>query len=289
MARKIAIIYDFDNTLAPGNMHDHSFFPALGIDKDEFWTKVRETAEEHDMDQILTYMQLMIEALKAESKSISRNEFTEHGRSIKLFQGLEPNGEDQGWFERMGQYGRREDIEIEHYIISSGLREMIDGTPIKGHFKEIYASKFKYTPDQTAEWPALAINYTSKTQYLFRINKGIPNSWDDAKINKFTRAEDRPIPFSNMIYIGDGDTDIPCMKMIRHQGGYSLAVYDPGPKDGIDRRKPCQDLLEVGRADYAAAADYRSGSRLEKIIFTLIRKIAAELDLRSLTDDKRLD
>ncbi len=278
-------MYDFDGTLAPGNMYDHSFFPELNINKEEFWEEVKATASAHDMDQILTYMQLLIEKLKEEKKSISRREFTEHGRHIRLFDGLEADGADLGWFKRINAYGQESDIgvDVEHYIISSGLQEMIDGTPIKEHFTRIFASKYKYSPDDTAEWPALAINYTTKTQYLFRINKGIPNSWNDDQINQFMPANERPIPFSHMIYIGDGDTDIPCMKMIRHQGGHSVAVYDPNPDVVEGKRKKCEDLVRHERADHATAADYRPGSALEDIVRKLVRKIAVEIDLKAIS------
>ncbi|MCH9662304.1 MAG: haloacid dehalogenase-like hydrolase [Gammaproteobacteria bacterium] len=285
--RIVAIIYDFDGTLAPGNMQEHGLLEKYGIDKKEFWRSADALAKLDDMDGVLAYMQLLIKRIRDKDAEMKRSVLTEHGCNIKLFDGILAKNGDPGWFDRIKSYGNARDIDvdIEHYIISSGLEEMIKSTPIEKYFKKIYASKYKYkshNTDDIAEWPALAINYTCKIQYLFRINKGILNSWDNKKINQYMAENKRRIPFSNMIYVGDGDTDIPCMKMISHQGGYSLAVYNPKPTTKINGLHKCRKLVWQERANYAAAADYSRGSELENIIQTLVRKIAAEMDLKDL-------
>jgi phosphoserine phosphatase len=214
----IAIAYDFDGTLAPGNMQEHSFLPDIGRTPEQFWAETKELARSNDMDEILAYMWLMLKHAKNVNLSIRRDSFVKHGKTIKFFPGVED------WFQRINNHAKKHGARIDHYIISSGLRELVEGTTIRKHFKNVFASGFMYDADQIATWPALAVNYTNKTQHLFRINKGINNSYDNTNINKFMPLALRPIPFDNIIYIGDGETDIPAMKMVKYQGGHSIAV-----------------------------------------------------------------
>jgi 2-hydroxy-3-keto-5-methylthiopentenyl-1-phosphate phosphatase len=277
---KIAIAYDFDGTLAPGNMQEHSFIPTLGIDANAFWTEAKKRARENDMDEILSYMQLMLHESKIKKLQIRRIDFENYGKDIKFFDGVE------SYFERINQYAGEKGITLEHYIISSGLREFVKGTKIAKYFENIFASGFNYDSNGVATWPALAINYTNKTQFLFRINKGIKNSYDNTEINKYTPEEERPIPFSRMIYIGDGETDVPAMKMIKYQGGAAIAVYNPdiiAKKDKPSPKQICEDLISQKRADYLAPTDYTEGSVLDKLIKTIIDKIHAETELKKYT------
>ena len=274
----VSIAYDFDGTLAPGNMQEHSFLPKLGIDPEEFWNKSNKMAEENDMDEILAYMQLMISESKSRSLSIKRKDFENYGKSIKFFNGVE------GYFDRINAYGKEKGIEVEHYIISSGIREFVQGTKIARHFKNIFASGFKYDINGVAEWPALAINYTNKTQYLFRINKGIHNSYDNSLINKYIPEKEKPVSFDRMIYIGDGETDVPAMKMIKYKGGTAIAVYNPSKKKSRTEqspRKKCEELLLQGRADFIAPADYSDGSRLDQIVKSVLDKIEVTYRLKN--------
>lgn len=274
----MAIAYDFDGTLAPGNMQEHSFIPGLKIKKKDFWNEVKRIAQKNDMDQILAYMKLMLSKAEAAGKEINKTAFKKHGENLPFFKGV------KNWFRRINRYAAQRNIKLKHFIISSGLRELIEGSVIKKEFECIFASGFMYDQHEVAKWPALAINYTGKTQYLFRINKGISNSYDDKKINEFTRPEDRPIPFSNMIYIGDGETDIPCMKMIKYQNGYAIAVYDPNTRHSKNKeshREKALKLLKDRRADYAVRADYTDGAELDSIVKTIIDKISAENKLAS--------
>jgi len=270
MAKKLtrmAIAYDFDGTLAPGNMQEHSFIPNLDLEVSAFWAETKENAKNQDMDEILSYMQLMLKKASERNIPIRRTDIRNHGKDIKFFTGVE------AWFNRVNEYAEKQEVEVDHYIISSGLREMIKGTVIGKEFRFIFASGFSYDANQVAEWPALAVNYTNKTQYLFRINKGINNSYDNQSINKFTPDEERPIPFSNIVYIGDGETDIPCMKMLKYQGGTSIAVFNPEKRGSKKRRAPKQiagELVAHGRADFAIPADYSDGSILDQVVKAVI-------------------
>lgn len=274
---KIAIAYDFDGTLAPGNMQEHSFIPSLKINKKDFWGDVKKMAKDNDMDEILAYMQLMLHKAKEREIPIRRADFIKYGKGITLFNGVED------YFKRINEYAAYRSLVIEHYIISSGLREFIKGTKISKHFTNIFASGFKYDVNGVAEWPALAINYTNKTQYLFRISKGVHNSYDNSTINKSIPENSRPVLFTNMIYIGDGETDVPAMKMTKYKGGAAIAVYNPKVKKTKSKKSPkqiCEDLIQQNRADYIAPADYSDGSELDKIIKLLIDKIYTETELK---------
>lgn len=274
---KIAIAYDFDGTLAPGNMQEHTFFPSMNIPAKDFWTHANLIAKENDMDEILAYMQLSLDEARHRNLPIRRSDFEHYGSGITFFEGVDT------YFDRINAFAREKGVELEHYIISSGLREFISGTPIAKYFTNIYASGYRYDANGVAVWPALAINYTNKTQYLFRINKGINNSYDNTLINKYLPEEERPIPFPQMIYIGDGETDVPAMKMIKYQGGIAIAVYNAavGPtKEKLSPKQSCENLIKQNRANYIAPADYTEGSDLDRVIKLVIEKIRAEVVLK---------
>ncbi|MCJ7575142.1 MAG: haloacid dehalogenase-like hydrolase [Dehalococcoidia bacterium] len=263
----MAIAYDFDGTLSPGNMQEHSFLPNIGITPNEFWKSAEELAREHEADSVLTYMNLMLNKAKAAGKSIRREDFISHGKSVRLFKGV------RTWFKHINEYGKKLELKVEHYVISSGLREMIEGTPIFGEFKRIYASSFKYDPSGVAEWPALALNFTTKTQYLFRINKGVLDVFDNKKINEYVPMEERPIPFSRIIFIGDGETDIPCFSLVKSLGGHSIAVYKPKTR-GAKRR--ANRLITDGRVNFITKADFTHGSEATEIVKAIMDKIATD-------------
>ena len=268
---KAAIAYDFDGTLAPGNMQEHSFLPKLGIPKEQFWEEANRIARENDMDGILAYMNLMLQKSIEKEIPIRRADFNNYGSGISFFPGVE------SYFDLINSYARDRVIELEHHIISSGLREFIEGTAIARYFKNIFASGFKYDNDGIAEWAALAINYTNKTQYLFRINKGIDNSWDNEKINRFLPEEAKPVPFSKMIYIGDGETDVPAMKMLKYQGGATIAVYNPDVKTKPGEKsqeEKCREMILQNRTDYVAPADYSENGELVRTVKLLIDRIS---------------
>lgn len=264
---KAALVYDFDGTLARGNIQEHSFIPALGMGVKEFWTLSNGDARTQDADEILTYMRQMLRQAERQGLKVTPDFLAQHGTQVPFFAGVE------SWFERINQYAQEElSLELEHFVISSGIREMIKGCSIAPHFTQIFASSFMYE-DGVAVWPALSINYTTKTQYLFRINKGIENCWDNKAINRWVPASERPFPFEKMIFIGDGETDIPSMKMVRHQGGHAVAVFDPDRWDQLQER--IYGLIAEDRANYVAPADYSAGSQLDVTVRGLLGRIAS--------------
>jgi hypothetical protein len=269
---KTALIYDFDGTLARGNMQEVSFIPSVGMEKGAFWREAEALTKAADGDGILMYMQLMLNHARHTDAPITRDTLRDHGQDVKLFDGLRSDLTGQGWFERINAIGAEYGLEIEHYIISAGLEEMIDGCPIRDEFRHVFASKFVYDKHGVAIWPAVGVNYTTKTQYLFRINKGVLNHWEHDRINKFMPDEERPVPFERMIFLGDGDTDVPTMKMMHTKGGFSIAVYDP--RNSERDQEKIYGLISEDRVNFVAAADYRAGSALDLIVKGLIGRIA---------------
>lgn len=214
----------------------------------------------------------MLQKAQAENISLSRSSFRKFGRDVELFKGV------QDWFKLINDYGKSVGVNIEHYINSSGLTEMIEGTSIAKEFKKIYACSFLYDVDGKAVWPAVAVDYTAKTQFLFKINKGIERISDNKRINEYVAEEDRPIPFKNMIYFGDGETDIPCMKLIKEQGGHSIAVYKPGST----KKKTAAKLINENRVNFVCSADYSENKEVHNVVKTIIDKIKADTEFHNL-------
>ena len=261
----LAICYDFDKTLSPDDMQAQDFIQSLHVDVKEFWQESNTLAKEHDMDNNLAYMYMM--ATKSYGKQfLTKEVLADYGSKVALYNGVDI------WFERIRQYGLNQNVQIEHYIISSGLKEMIEGTEMakNGAFKKIYASTFMFDDKGVAVWPAQAINYTNKTQFLFRIQKGVLDI-NDAGVNDYIRPEEQRVPFRNMIYIGDSDTDIPCMSLVNVNGGHSIGVYDPDSKN----KNKVYKMMQHHRIRYYAAADYTEGSDLDTVVKQIIQKTAA--------------
>ncbi len=266
----VAICYDFDGTLSPLNMQEYGFF--MGLEKKErqhFWEESNGKAKELGADQNLMYMRMMIEK-SYHSLKTTKDAFRDYGKSIAFYEGVKE------WFERINKYGREHNILVQHYIISSGLKEMVEGSEIGRFFTKIYACSFLYDKNEVAYWPAQVVNCTSKTQYLFRINKGIEDDSEIVQLNAFVKPEDRPVPFTRMVYIGDGSTDIPCMRLVKEKGGFSVGVYRPRSQ----KHKSIADkLYEEGRVNYIAPADYREGSILDILIKRILDKIECDYEL----------
>jgi len=270
--KSAAIVYDFDGTLSPGSMQEHTFLPEIGfLDPRAFWLKVKAETAQRDGDEILVYMHMM---LSCAPRPITKALLAEHGRRLPLFSGVD------GWFRRMNEYAAARRIELKHYIVSSGLKEMIEPHAVSTNFSAIYASSFAYDDKGIAVWPSMAINYTTKTQFLFRINKGIENSWDNVAVNRWQPMNERPVPFSRMIFVGDGDTDIPAMKMVRYQGGFAVAVFDPDRWSEANSQDKIHTLISEDRANYIAPADYSAGSQLDVTIRGIIGRIARDSGYR---------
>lgn len=267
----IALCYDFDGTLSPQNMQEYDFIPSLKIKPADFWRESGIMAKQNEADQILCYMKLMLDCTRDTDVRITREGFAEKGAAVELFDGV------ADWFGLINEYGRERGVILEHYIISSGIKEMIEGTVLnkKRVFKKIYACSYIYDKYGVAVWPAGVVNYTTKTQYLFRINKGIEDVTDDVSVNEFVPDEDRRVPFSRMIYFGDGSTDIPCMKLVKNQGGHSIAVYKRGGKS----KEKALKLLKDSRVNFVAPADYSENSELHKYTMLVIDKIAAKYEI----------
>lgn len=267
----LAICYDFDKTLSPDNMQAQGYLQAINYEnQNEFWAESNALADANEMDQTLAWMYMMLR--KARGKEIFRREMLEdYGSKVKLFPGV------QDWFERVRRYAEERGIIVEHYIISSGLREMIDGTTVAGEFEKIYASSFYYDEDGIAIWPAQVVNFTNKTQFLFRISKGVLGINDDA-VNDYFRPDQMRVPFRNMVYIGDSETDIPCMKLVNSYGGHAIGVYDPD----TENKSRVHKMINDNRIKYFAPADYREGSELDRLIKMIVDKTAANEKLEEI-------
>ena len=277
MEHTVALIYDFDGTLAPGNMQEYDFIPAVGKSNREFWNEANVLAETQDADPVLTYMARMIQEAQSKGLSLRREAFQESGRNIRYYKGVDE------WFSRMNAYAAEQGINLIHYINSSGLKEIIEGTSIAGEFKHIYACSFLYNVDGIAYWPAVAVNYTNKTQFIFKINKGVESVYDTHMVNQYMEENLRPVPFKRMIYVGDGTTDIPCMKLVKNYGGHSIAVYNPEDKN---KRKEMNNLIRDNRVNFVCSADYSVGSEMDTVVKAIIDKIAADLRLEQLETEK---
>lgn len=264
-------MYDFDKTLCTKDMQEYTFIPNLGIEAKDFWKEADKLRQENMMDQVLTYMYLMFQKMANNNRPLKREYLNKMGENIQLFPGVNE------WFTRINEYGKEVGMEVEHYIISSGLKEIIEGTLIGKYFKEIYASEFYYNEDGNAVWPRLAVNYTNKTQFLSRINKGVLDISDDASLNKKMLDNERRISTSNMIYIGDGYTDVPCMKLTKDNGGVSIAVYHGENND------TAKNLLRDERINYMAKADYSLDSEIDKIVHKTIKAMAINTELKNIT------
>ena len=258
----VAFLYDFDKTLCTTDMQDYAFIPSLGMTPAEFWAEANGFGRRNRMDGILAYMYTMLREAARRNRPFTRADLVEKGRSIVLFPGVDD------WFRRINEFGAGQGVQVEHYIISSGLREIIEGSSISGEFKEIYASEFYYDESGVPVWPKLAVNFTAKTQFVYRINKGVLDVSNDRDLNASMPDDSKRVPFTSMIYMGDGLSDVPCMKMMRAYGGQAIAVYQASNRAGVE------DLLAKGRVDYIFQADYRAGSALEATVQDIIRKMA---------------
>lgn len=265
----LAICYDFDKTLSPDDMQAQGFIQSVGYDVETFWKKSNGLASGNDMDQNLAYMLMMQQAAEGK-KLFTRGELMKCGKEVMLFPGV------KDWFKRICTYGEEHGVLVEHYIISSGLKEMIEGTDVAGEFKKIYASSFFYNEKGVAIWPAQVVNYTNKTQFLFRIEKGVLDI-NDPGVNDSFAPDEMRVPFRNMVYIGDSDTDVPCIKLVNVNGGYSIGVYNADTKDKTKVYK----MMRENRIKYYAPADYSEGKELDILLKAIIDRTAENEALES--------
>lgn len=268
----VALIYDFDGTLSPANMQEFGLIQTFGKVPAIFWQKSNMMSSENDASEILCYMKTMIDEAKNSGLKLTRENFRRFGSMVKLYKGVKE------WFELINRYGESKGLTIEHYINSSGLTEMIEGTEIYHEFKKVFACSFLYENGE-AVWPGVAVDYTAKTQFLFKINKGVMSISDHTLVNRFVPEKDRPMPFSHMIYFGDGATDIPSMRLVKQFGGHSIAVYNPEDTGGKEKS---EKLLSENRVHFVSPADYSENGRIYTIVTSIIDKIKADLNLEDL-------
>ncbi|MBO4264307.1 MAG: haloacid dehalogenase-like hydrolase [Bacteroidales bacterium] len=266
----VALIYDFDGTLSPGNMQEFGFIQAVGTTPEEFWRMSDRIAIGQDASNVLAYMKLMFDTAREKGIRLRRESFQEFGRDVELFEGV------REWFSLVNAYGRSKGVKIEHYINSSGLKEIVEGTPIAGEFKHIFSGTFIYGENGDAEWPGIAVDSTNKTQFLFKINKGIFSARDNQRLNASVAEDKKRIPFPHMIYFGDGETDVPCMKIVGMFGGNPVAVYNPANEK---KRAVARKLKRQGRVKFIAPAVYTADSRMFRLVCAIIDKIHADWTL----------
>lgn len=269
----IAIMYDFDKTLSTTDMQEYGFIKNLGMTPAEFWGEAAKLTNSQGMDKILAYMLVMINECKKKGIKLTREYLNECGKNIVYYRGVNT------WFDRINQFGQENDVNIEHYIISSGNKEILEGSSIAKYFKKIYGCEFYYNENGEACWPSMAINFTLKTQFIFRISKGVLDVRDDASLNKHT--DDRKIPYSNLIYIGDGLTDIPSMRVVKDKGGVAIAVYPSGDKHHVEQ------LVKESRINFVYGADYSQGSGLENAVKLCIENIALKTKIQAKEEQLR--
>ena len=265
--KTIALVYDFDGTLSPRPMQEYAFLPKIGVDAAAFWAESNQIALAEQADPLITYMHLLYKKAKAAGVRIDRADLVAQGRKVELFPGVET------WFDEIESYVRTcdhgEHVNVRHYLISSGLQEIIEGTSIYKRFHNVFASEYWFEA-YDLPYPKRVITDTGKTQYLFRINKGVENL--SHSINQHMPEGVRPIPFSHMIYFGDGDTDVPSMAVMRKNGGHAIAVHPPGRS-----REKGMELFKANRCDFFATADYRRDSELWRRTCLLIDCMLAEI------------
>lgn len=266
---KVALIYDFDETLSTTYMQDFDLIPAFGMKPDNFWKKANTWSVNMGADQVTGSMYYIMKTAKEKGIKLTREKLKEFGKNIEYYKGVET------WFERINNFGKALDLDIEHYIISSGYEEIIEGTEIRKYFKDVFSCSYAFGDDETPVWPARVVNYSIKTQFLSKINKGLGKN-DDIAVNEFTHDWERPIPFNRMIYFGDGMTDIPSMKLTKERGGNAIAVY---PHKKTHARQKAMNLLIDNRVNFALPADYSENTEIDIVVKTILDKVATERDL----------
>ena len=270
----IAIMYDFDKTLCTKDMQDYGFIPSLDMQPSEFWQKANDFGRAAEMDGILAYLYTMIEECKRKNIPLTREMLVNNGKGVELFPGV------REWFDRINLYGAAQGVQVEHYVISSGLKEIIEGSGIADKFTKIFACEFLYDESGNALWPKTAVNYTNKTQFVYRINKGVLDISNDTDLNRSMPDDSKRVPFTNMIYIGDGLSDVPCMKMMKAYGGCAIAVYQESNRGKVE------ELLLGDRVDFIFPADYSEKSRLNKTVHNIIKKMAINDELNQENADQ---
>lgn len=268
----IAFMYDFDETLAPNYMQDKDFIPDLGYAPGDFWDAVNDYGKKMNMDSVLAYLYFCIEEAEKKGLDLTYEKLKEYGSKLIFFEGVET------WFDRINKYGAELGLNIEHYVISSGMVEMIEGTCIADKFKKIFGCKYLYDNNGKPIWASQAVNYTTKTQYIFRIRKHDIDDLNSSKQVNSLIPKEQKLPYENMVYFGDGFTDIPCMKLIKVKGGHSICVY----RETLEKaKKTATTLLQEERVDFIAPSNYSEGSELDKKVKSLLAYLASTINQKT--------
>ena len=270
----IGIVYDFDNTLSPHAMQEDTVLPHLGLEPDFFWGQVARLVNERTYENELAWMGLLLD--QPAFRELGNGGLREMGGHLNYYPGVPELFRELEEVVAEPRY-REHDITVEHYVITGGLREVLEGSSIRPHVKSIFGSEFDEDGEGNLRFPKRGVGHTQKTQYLFRINKGYLDLHKD--VNDHMPREERRIPFANMVYVGDGPTDVPCFAVMSDSGGRTLAVYDSDKPGSFEMG---MQLRKAQRVDELAEADYRRGSHLRRVLEYMVREIADEV-CRSLT------
>ena len=262
----LAIMYDFDKTLSTTDMQNYAFIPNLDMTPDQFWGSTTEFTQKEGVERILSYMYMMIYQCKKKGIKLTREYLNQCGKGIEFYPGV------LTWFKRINDYGAAHGVKVEHYLVSSGTKEIVEGCKIFKEFTEAYGCEFYYNEEGEPIWPKLAINYTQKTQFFYRIAKGAIDVTDDNAVNAKTSV--LRVPYRNIVYMGDGMTDIPCMTLVKKSGGSSIAVY-PKTEDS----SKVKQIYTDGRVSFISQADYSAGGPIERIFKLLIDRIELDKNL----------
>ena len=275
----IAIVYDYDQTLSPNYMQDEVLFPTFGIDANKFWARCHDLVKTQGFDNELAYMKALLDYLDIDRPTNTR--LRELGTGLQFFPGL-PEMFDEFRTVLLTPQHEAHGIRVEHYIISSGLKPLIEGSRIAPHVRAIFGCEFAEDKDGRITFPKRVISHTQKTQYLFRINKGLLDHAQD--VNDHMPAELRPVPFEHMIYVGDGPTDVPCFTVVRQHGGHAIAVYNAADPTRSSFKKCYQLSTHADRVRHIAPADYRAGSHLRLLLEQMVEEVATRIVERRARD-----
>ena len=258
----VAIMYDFDKTLSTTDMQNYTFIPNLDMTPEEFWGETGKLSQKYEVERILSYMYCMLKFAKEKGIKVTKDYLRECGKEIKFYPGVST------WFKRINEYALEKGIIVEHYLVSSGTKEIVEGCSIYDEFKQVYGCEFLYDENGEAVWPKMAINFTQKTQFFFRVAKGAIKATDDAGVNE--KSTDHRVEYKNIIYIGDGMTDIPSMTLVKKNGGHSIAIHPKDDKDVV------QQIYNDNRCDFIVEADYSANGEMDKVIKMLIDLISVQ-------------
>ena len=262
MNKKIALCYDFDGTLCTGYMQNQKLIPDCKIDIGKFWSEVIDYSNKNKVDPTLSYMLILENKMHEANLEISRENFIKYGKELELFPGV------NDWFKRIKNFGKEKNVDVEHYIISSGLTNMIEGCSFVNELNRVYACEYIFKNGRGL-WPKLSVNYSNKVQFLYRIHKGAFEVNDQEGVNEKKYFGDHiHVPFENMIFFGDGETDVPTFNVLNKNNGKSICIYEDKNQKSIDIAKK---LFSDGRIHHLVKNDYQENSEVDVLVKEIIK------------------